>query len=68
MDQQNTAEGTYSDEVLVYTLRPTEIVKQPQDMEANLGGTVQFSVEAHTKGITPPYSSIGINGIELSMA
>jgi hypothetical protein len=69
----NTAEGTYSDEVLVYTLRPTEIVKQPQDMEANLGGTVQFSVEAHTKGITPPYFQHRyqwyrvINGIETQL-
>ena len=69
----NTAAGIYSDEVLVYTLRPTEIVKQPEDMDADLGGTVQFSIEVHIKGITPPYFQHRyqwyrvINGIETQL-
>lgn len=50
----NTASGVFTNEVLVYTLRPTEIVKQPTKLQAKLGGTVFFEIEAHTKGITPP--------------
>lgn len=51
----NTKEGVYSNEVLVYTLRNTEITKQPQDVTANLGETAVFEVEVHIKGIVPPY-------------
>lgn len=50
----NTANGVFSTEVLVYTLRPTEITKQPTTLKAKLGETVFFEIEAHTKGITPP--------------
>ncbi|MEN6296299.1 MAG: immunoglobulin domain-containing protein [Chloroherpetonaceae bacterium] len=69
----NTAPGIYSDEVLVYTLRPTEITRQPESIEAALGETVHFTVEAHTKGITPPYFQHRyqwyrvINGIETQL-
>jgi hypothetical protein len=51
----NTKDGIYSNEVLVYTLRNTEITKQPTDVTANLGGTAVFEVEVHIKGIVPPY-------------
>lgn len=51
----NTKDGIYSNEVLVYTLRNTEITKQPKDVTANLGGTAVFEVEVHIKGIVPPY-------------
>jgi hypothetical protein len=51
----NTKDGIYSNEVLVYTLRNTEITKQPQDVTANLGETAVFEVEVHIKGIVPPY-------------
>jgi hypothetical protein len=51
----NTAAGVFSEEVLVYTLRPTEITKQPVNQEALGGGTVFFEVEVHIKGIVPPY-------------
>ena len=50
----NTAQGIFTNEVLVYTLRPTEITKQPTVVKGKLGGTVFFEIEAHTKGITPP--------------
>lgn len=50
----NTATGIFSNEVLVYTLRPTEITKQPTTVQGKMGGTVFFEIEAHTKGITPP--------------
>jgi len=50
----NTAKGIFSNEVLVYTLRPTEITKQPTVVKGKMGGTVFFEIEAHTKGITPP--------------
>ncbi len=50
----NTAQGIFSTEVLVYTLRPTEITKQPTTVKAKINGTVFFEIEAHTKGITPP--------------
>lgn len=50
----NTANGLFSTEVLVYTLRPTEITKQPTTVKGKMGGTVFFEIEAHTKGITPP--------------
>lgn len=69
----NTAAGVYTDEVLVYTLRPTEIVKQPVDLDADLGGTVHFEVQVHTKGITPPYFQHRyqwyrvINGVETQL-
>lgn len=51
----NTSTGVFTDEVLVYTLRPTEITKQPTDQTAMLGGTVFFDVEVHIKGIVAPY-------------
>lgn len=50
----NTANGIFTNEVLVYTLRPTEITKQPTTVKGKMGGTVFFEIEAHTKGITPP--------------
>lgn len=50
----NTANGVFTNEVLVYTLRPTEITKQPTTVKGKMGGTVFFEIEAHTKGITPP--------------
>lgn len=51
----NTINGMYTNEVLVYTLRPTEIIKQPTNQEAMLGGTAFFTVEVHIKGIVAPY-------------
>lgn len=50
----NTQEGIYTDEVLVYTLRPTEITYLTENVVAPFGGTAFLEVEAHTKGITPP--------------
>lgn len=51
----NVQSGQMTDEVLVYTLRPTEIVRQPNRVKAPIGGTVFLEIEAHTKGITPPF-------------
>lgn len=51
----NVSKGQFSDEVLVYTLRPTEIVRQSSKVKAPIGGTAFLEVEAHTKGITPPF-------------
>lgn len=51
----NTQNGKMTEEVLVYTLRPTEIVRQPNKVKAPIGGTAFLEIEAHTKGITPPF-------------
>lgn len=51
----NTQYGKITDEVLVYTLRPTEIVRQPNRIKAPIGGTAFLEIEAHTKGITHPF-------------
>ncbi len=50
----NTQDGIFTDEVLVYTLRPTEITYLTENVVAPFGGTAYLEVEAHTKGITPP--------------
>ncbi len=39
----------------VYILQETEITKQPYDRTGLIGENVTFSVEAHMKGIVPPY-------------
>ncbi len=44
-----------SDEAILYVLRETEITRQPTTVTANDGDDVTFSVEAHMKGIVPPY-------------
>ncbi len=44
-----------SDEAILYVLRETEITRQPTTVTANDGDDVTFSVEAHMKGIVPPF-------------
>jgi len=51
----NVQQGKMTNEVLVYALRPTEIVRQSTKVKAPIGGTAFLEIEAHTKGITPPF-------------
>ncbi len=44
-----------SDVAAVYILEDTEITKQPVNVTAQHGENAEFKVEAHMKGIVPPY-------------
>lgn len=44
-----------SEPAILYVLRETEITRQPTSVTTNLGEDVTFTVEAHMKGIVPPY-------------
>ncbi|MFP4545022.1 MAG: immunoglobulin domain-containing protein, partial [Candidatus Kapaibacterium sp.] len=44
-----------SDVAAVYILEDTEITKQPVNVTAQHGENAKFKVEAHMKGIVPPY-------------
>lgn len=41
------AEPKFTKEVIINTLAPAEITRQPENQRANLGGTVMLEVEAH---------------------
>ncbi len=44
-----------SEPAILYVLRETEITRQPTSVTAAAGDDVTFVVEAHMKGIVPPY-------------